>query len=92
MLIDKITITNQLGLHARSANQLVKLAQELDAKITLSNGEHQAEASSMVDLLILAATVGTELEIRVEGVDEEDEKEALQQIMTLFHNNFGEKQ
>ncbi|HXF43427.1 MAG TPA: HPr family phosphocarrier protein [Pyrinomonadaceae bacterium] len=85
----KIKVVNQLGLHARAAAQLVRLASRFRSSVKLIHHERQAEANakSILSVLALAAAVGTELEIIIDG---EDEDEAWITINTLFANGFGE--
>lgn len=82
-------IKNQLGLHARAAAQLVRLAGKFDSNIKLIKKENSifADAKSILNVLTLAASKGTELIIEVEG---KDEKKALKAIETLFADGFGE--
>jgi phosphotransferase system HPr (HPr) family protein len=89
MLKAELSVTNSLGLHARAAAQLVKLASGYKSRITLSrhSGNGPADAKSILALLSLAASCGTELEISVDGADEDD---ALSAIRELFASGFGE--
>ncbi len=89
MLESKIKISNRLGLHARAAAQLVRLASGFKSKIKLQRTDNAvvADAKSILSVLTLAASKGIELEIEVEG---EDEAEALQAIKEIFEKGFGE--
>lgn len=89
MLEGKVKIINHLGLHARAAAQLVRLASQFNSKIILKRVEDAiiVNAKSILSVLTLAASKGTVLNIEVEG---EDEKEALQKVCELFENGFGE--
>lgn len=89
MLQTKIKIINQLGLHARAAAQLVRIAAKFKSKIILIRNDNKifADAKSILSVLTLAAAKGTELILEVEG---EDEKNALIEIEELFANGFGE--
>jgi phosphocarrier protein HPr len=89
MLESKIKIINQLGLHARAAAQLVRLAGKFKSKITLMRTDNKvmADAKSILSVLTLAAARGTELELKVEG---EDEDEAARAIQEIIKNGFGE--
>ena len=89
MLESKIKIINQLGLHARAAAQLVRLAGKFKSKITLMRTDNKvmADAKSILSVLTLAAARGTELELKVEG---EDEDEAARAIQEIINNGFGE--
>jgi phosphotransferase system HPr (HPr) family protein len=89
MLSSRVTVTNDLGLHARAAAQLVKSIAEYKSKISLARADSDktADARSILSVLTLAATKGTLLDIVVEGADETD---ALAALETLFRNGFGE--
>ncbi len=91
MLEIKITVSNQLGLHARAAAQLVRLAGTFQSNIELQRTDNSvsANAKSILSVLTLAASKGIELIIRAEGTDE---KEALRVLEELFINGFGEIQ
>ena len=90
MLSSTLSVRNTLGLHARAAAQLVKLASSYRSKIELSRlGDNgKADAKSILSVLSLAACCGTELEVTVEG---EDEADAMSAILNLFTNGFGER-
>jgi phosphocarrier protein HPr len=89
MLESRIKIINPLGLHARAAAQLVRLAGNFKSKIKLMRTDNAviADAKSILSVLTLAASKGTELEIEVEG---DDERDALAAITEIFSNGFGE--
>lgn len=89
MLESKIKVINQLGLHARAAAQLVRLAAQFKSQITLTRPDNSvfADAKSILSVLTLAASKGTVLEIKVEG---SDETAALENIEKLFSDGFGE--
>ena len=89
MLEGRIIVVNRLGLHARAAAQLVRVAAKFKCSITLFRSDRNvfANAKSILSVLALAASKGTELAIKVEG---EDEEAALKDIESLFANGFGE--
>jgi phosphotransferase system HPr (HPr) family protein len=89
MLSSRVTVTNDLGLHARAAAQLVKGIADFKSKISLSriDSDRTADARSILSVLTLAATKGTLIDVVVEGADETD---ALAALKTLFENGFGE--
>lgn len=89
MLKGQITIVNRLGLHARAAAQLVRLASGFESKIRLTRSDNRvvADAKSILSVLTLAASRGVDLEIEVEGGDE---KQAFAAIKEIFANGFGE--
>ena len=88
MTIEKtLTIVNKLGLHARAATQLMQLANQFDAKIILVKGEKQADANSVLGLMMLESHQGEQVKVVVEGKDEE---QALKAIETLIEGRFNE--
>ncbi|MCY7376480.1 MAG: HPr family phosphocarrier protein [Pyrinomonadaceae bacterium] len=89
MLEGKTIIRNPLGLHARAAAQLVRLAGKFQSRIQLRRTDNLnvADAKSILSVLTLAASKGIEIEIETEGADE---KEALFAIEEIFANGFGE--
>jgi len=89
MLKSRIKICNPLGLHARAAAQLVRLAGTFQSDIKLRRTDNSvvADAKSILSVLTLAASKGIELEITVEG---EDKGKALRAIEEIFNKGFGE--
>jgi len=86
-----VIITNRLGLHARAAAKLVKLATTFESEILLARAEARhktADAKSIFGLLMLAATQGAAVEIICEGADEEA---ALQALCQLIESKFDEE-
>lgn len=86
---DRVTILNQLGLHARAAAQLVRLAGTFTSRIKLRRVDNGvvADAKSILSVLTLAASKGTTLTVEIDGEDEDAASEAVQ---TIFANGFGE--
>ena len=84
-----VKVVNQLGLHARAAAQLVKLAGEFESNIKLIKKDNSvfADAKSILNILTLAASKGTELILEVKGSDEEV---AINAVKKLFSEGFGE--
>ncbi len=82
-----VCVLNELGLHARPAGILAREAQKYAASITLSQGDRSVDAKSILDILSLAASQGTELAITAEGQDADD---ALRNLTDFFANKFGE--
>jgi len=91
MIRTTLRIKSELGLHARAAAKLVKIASrfESDIKLLRLNGDIQADAKSILGILLLAASKGTELELVIDGKDEEAATEAL---VELVEDRFGEEQ
>ena len=90
MVKSEVKIINGLGLHARAAAQLVRLAEKFESAIKLErsgNRGKSADAKSILSILTLAAAKGTVLVVEVEG---EDEQKALAAVEEIFANGFGE--
>jgi phosphocarrier protein len=81
------TISNKLGLHARASAKLTKLAASFPCEVWMSRGERRVNAKSIMGVMMLAAGVGTEVEIETNG---EREQEALDAIVALINDKFGE--
>lgn len=86
-LSEEVTITNELGMHARSAAMIAKLAAQAGSKIWISKGAEKADASSIMDMLTLEGVKGTKLKITAE--DSTDLK-ILDKIINLIGIGFGE--
>ncbi len=82
-----IEIMNKLGLHARAASKLVKLASGFESSILLRKGEREANGKSIMGVMMLAASKGTQLELQIKGVDEQNAMAALE---ALIVDRFGE--
>lgn len=89
MLEGTVKVINTLGLHARAAALLVRLAGKFKSRITIKRLDNSAcaNAKSMLSVLTLAASVNTLLELNVTG---EDQAEAFAAISDLFSSGFGE--
>lgn len=89
MLSARLTVINDLGLHARAAARLVKGVSPFQSKVLVkrTDSDRSADARSILSILMLAAMKGTEVEIVAEGADE---SEALSAVCSLFAEGFGE--
>jgi phosphocarrier protein len=87
MLKQTTTINNKLGLHARASAKLTKLAGSFPCQVWLSKGERRVNGKSIMGVMMLAAGLGSEVELETDG---EQEAEAMQALMTLFADKFGE--
>ncbi|MDJ0955668.1 MAG: HPr family phosphocarrier protein [Arenicellales bacterium] len=87
MVKQNVRVINKLGLHARAATKLVNEAAGYDCEILLCRDGQQADAKSIMGIMMLAASQGTELELVISGTDE---RSALHSIVDLFENRFGE--
>ena len=82
-----LTIVNKLGLHARAATQLVQLANQFEAKIVLKKGDKEADASSVLGLMMLESHQGEQVDVLVNGIDAQA---ALAAIEELIEGKFNE--
>jgi phosphocarrier protein len=89
MIEKEITICNKLGLHARAAAKFVRTANNFKSQITLSKDSRKIDGKSILGILMLAASQGTDLVLRIEGPDE---REACESLVMLVQNKFGEGQ
>jgi phosphocarrier protein HPr len=87
MISKKITILNKLGLHARAAAKLVSLSNNFKSEIILVKDNKNADARSIMKLLMLSASKGSVVEVTIKGKDQE---EAMRSIEELFLNGFDE--
>ena len=81
------TISNKLGLHARASAKLTKLAAGYPCEVWISRGDRRVNAKSIMGVMMLAAGVGSEVTIETIG---EREQEALDAIVALINDKFGE--
>lgn len=87
MIKQQIEIINKLGLHARASSKLVSLANNYKSNILITKDNKEANAKSIMAVMMLAANKGSLINIIVDGIDEEI---ALQNICQLINNKFGE--
>jgi phosphocarrier protein HPr len=90
MIRQTIQVDNKLGLHARAAAKLVRLASRFESQIRLARqgATQYIDSKSILGILMLAAAQGTFLVLSIEG---EDEAEAASAICRLFEEKFGEE-
>ena len=89
MVKTTVTISNRLGLHARASAKLTKLAGAFECSVHLSRNGRRINAKSIMGVMMLAAGLGAEVEVECEG---RDEAQALESIVALFNDKFGEGQ
>jgi phosphotransferase system HPr (HPr) family protein len=89
MVEQTVTVTNRLGLHARAAAQLVSTAGRFKSQLRIERLDQSAnaDAKSILSVLMLAASRGTELRLIANGTDE---REAIDALTRLFAQGFGE--
>jgi phosphocarrier protein HPr len=81
------TISNKLGLHARASAKLTKLAGSFPCEVWMAKGERRVNAKSIMGVMMLAAGIGSTVEIETSG---EQEQAALTALLTLISDKFGE--
>ena len=87
MIKTTTTISNKLGLHARASAKLTKLAGSFSCEVWLSRGERRINAKSIMGVMMLAAGMGTSVELETNGADEQVAMDAL---LALIADKFGE--
>ena len=87
MLTLSIKIINKLGLHARASAKLTQIANQFESDIWLEKNDKKVNAKSIMGVMMLAASQGTNIIITTEGFDE---KEALNSIVALINDFFSE--
>ncbi|MGP1629977.1 MAG: HPr family phosphocarrier protein [Giesbergeria sp.] len=83
------TITNKLGLHARASAKLTKLAAGFQCEVWMSRGDRRINAKSIMGVMMLAAGMGSEVEIETDGPEEQAAMDAL---LAMIDDKFGEGQ
>ena len=87
LLSKEVTIINDLGMHARSAAQIAKLAMQANSKIKMIKGDKEADATSIMDMLTLECPKGTKIRLATQDAADLD---ILNKIIQLIENGFGE--
>ena len=87
MIKTTTTISNKLGLHARASAKLTKLAGSFACEVWMSRGERRINAKSIMGVMMLAAGLGTTVEVETNGADEQA---AMDAIVALINDKFGE--
>lgn len=86
----KLTIVNPLGLHARAASKLVDAAKNFASDVTVVNADGiEADAKRIMNLLLLGAPIGSEVELFVQGEDENEAFAALTELIKAGFNEMG---
>ncbi len=89
MIKTSLTISNKLGLHARASAKLTKLAGSFQCDVFLSRNDRRVNAKSIMGVMMLAAGIGSVVEIETAG---SDEQAAMSAIAGLINDKFGEGQ
>jgi phosphotransferase system HPr (HPr) family protein len=87
-VVKKVKIINRLGLHLRAAAKLVKASSQFKCRIIIKDQYREADCKSLINILAIAATYGSEVTLIFEG---EDVHNAQEVILDLFRTKFGEK-
>ena len=87
MIQTTISISNKLGLHARASAKLTKLAGSFPCEVWMSRGERRVNAKSIMGVMMLAAGLGSSVVIETDG---RDEQAAMEALIALINNKFGE--
>jgi phosphocarrier protein HPr len=87
MIKTSVTISNKLGLHARASAKLTKLAGSFESEVWMSRGERRVNAKSIMGVMMLAAGLGSTVEIETAG---SDEQLAMDALIALIDDKFGE--
>ena len=89
MLQQTTTIINKLGLHARAAAKFVTQASLFESDINLQRNNRNVNGKSIMGVMMLAAAKDSEIELIIDGADE---KQAMQSLLELIENRFGESE
>ena len=89
MIKTTVTISNKLGLHARASAKLTKLASSFPCEVFLRRNDRRVNAKSIMGVMMLAAGLGSQVELETEGPDEQAAQQA---ITALVNDKFGEGQ
>lgn len=89
MIKSNLTISNKLGLHARASAKLTKLAGSFQCEVFMSRNGRRVNAKSIMGVMMLAAGLGSQVELETDGPDEQAAQEA---ITALVNDKFGEGQ
>ena len=87
MIRTTTTIVNKLGLHARASAKLTKLAGSFPCEVWMSRGERRVNAKSIMGVMMLAADLSSEVTLETDG---EREQEAMDALLALMQDKFGE--
>ena len=89
MIRTTLVISNKLGLHARASAKLTKLASSFQCEVFMTRNSRRVNAKSIMGIMMLAAGMGSEVELETEGVDEQQATDAL---TALVNDKFCEGQ
>ena len=87
-VVSKLKIRNNLGIHARAAAKIVKLANRYSCTLFLKKGDQEVDGGSILSILTLSCPKGTEIHARIVG---EDSENFMKELSSLFEKKFGER-
>ena len=87
MIKTRTTISNKLGLHARASAKFTKLAASFGCEVWMSKGERRVNAKSIMGVMMLAAGIGSIVEVETNGANEQA---AMDGLLALIADKFGE--
>ncbi|MBC7598789.1 MAG: HPr family phosphocarrier protein [Polaromonas sp.] len=87
MIKTSTTISNKLGLHARASAKLTKLAGSFACEVWIAKGERRVNAKSIMGVMMLAAGIGSTVDLETDGADEQ---KAMDALLALIADKFGE--
>jgi len=87
-VVRKLSIRNNLGIHARAAAKIVELANRHSSRLFLKKGDQEVDGGSILSILTLSCPKGTEVEARIVG---EDSENFMKELERLFEKKFGER-
>ncbi len=88
MISKEVILTNKLGIHVRPASLIAKTASNYRSKFIIRKDSMEVNGKSVMGIMMLAAGHMTKLELIIDGVDE---RELMDEIVSLFENKFGEE-
>lgn len=87
MIKQEIEIVNKLGLHARASTKLTQTASQYASEVWIERNARRVNAKSIMGVMMLAASKGSKINLETAGTDE---VQAMEAIVTLINNRFGE--
>jgi phosphocarrier protein HPr len=87
MIKKEIEIVNKLGLHARASNRFTQVASRFQCEVWVTRKDRRVNGKSIMGLMMLAAAQGCMIELETDGVDE---NQAMQELVELINDCFGE--
>ena len=88
MIVKKVKILNSMGVHARPAAQFVKIASRFKSDVYISKNNREVNGKSIMGVMMLAAEMGSELMLKVDG---KDQNRAMEALVELVNNKFNEE-